>query len=330
LPQVATIYDVAKRARVSTYTVSCVLNRSAYVSPELTARVQKAVKELDYTINEVARSLQTRKSRTVGMLIPDISNPFFSQVVRGAEQRLKKDGYSLLLGNSNNDAEQQQHYLTVFRAKQVDGLLIFMSEGTEPAFQQMVDARRAVVFVSRIPSTFEADSVSSDNVHGGRLAFRHLASRGHQHIGLVLGPAVLSPNIDRLKGWHEEAKKRKISLNEAYISHSVMSPEHGEQACKRLLALSPRPTAIFTANFPLMTGVLRAIQDSGLRCPEDVEVNSSDDADFLDVFSPAISTIVQPSYVLGEHAASLALNRMKDPDRPFEQILIKPTFKVRG
>jgi LacI family transcriptional regulator len=326
---VATIYDVAKRARVSTYTVSCVLNRSAYVSPELTARVQKAVKELDYTINEVARSLQTRKSRTVGMLIPDIANPFFSQVVRGAEQRLKKDGYSLLLGNSDNDAAQQQHYLTVFRAKQVDGLLVFMSEGTESAFQQMVEARRPVVFVSRIPS-FEADVVSSDNVHGGKLAFRHLASRGHKHIGLVLGPAILSPNIDRLKGWREEAEKRKIKVDEAYISHTVMSPRHGEQTCKRLLALNPRPTAIFSANFLLMTGVLRAIKDAGLRCPEDVEVTSSDDAAFLDVFTPAISTVVQPSYVLGEHAAALALKRMKDPGRPFEKILIKPTFKIRG
>jgi LacI family transcriptional regulator len=147
---------------------------------------------------------------------------------------------------------------------------------------------------------------------------------------LVLGPAVLSPNIDRVTGWREEAKKRKIKVDDACISHSVMSPEHGEQACKLLLALNPRPTAIFCANFPLMTGVLRALKDSGLRCPEDIEVTSSDDAAFLDVFTPAISTVAQPSYVLGEHAASLALKRMKEPDRPFERILIKPSLKIRG
>src|ERR1041385_4189851 len=126
-----TIYDVAKRARVSTYTVSSVLNRSAHVSAELTKRVMDAVQELDYTINDLARSLQTRKTKTIGMLIPDIANPFYAKVVRGVEDVLRASGYSLVLGATYNQREQQSRYLAVFRSKQVDGLLLFISPGDD-------------------------------------------------------------------------------------------------------------------------------------------------------------------------------------------------------
>ena len=137
-----TIYDVARRARVSSYTVSAVLNRSAYVSPELTGRVHAAVRELDYTINELARSLHTRKTRTAGMLIPDIANPFYAKVVRGVEDVLKQSGYSLILGNTYNDAGEQTRYLGVFRAKQVDGMLLFVAAGAEEELQSLVAAQK--------------------------------------------------------------------------------------------------------------------------------------------------------------------------------------------
>jgi LacI family transcriptional regulator len=147
--KVPTIYDVAKKAGVSTYTVSCVLNKSAYVSPALTKRVEAAVKELDYTPNAVARSLQTRSTKTIAMLIPDIGNPFYARVVRGVEDRLRRDGYSLILGNSYNDAAEQARYVNLFKSRQVDGLLLYIAPQGEANLAPLVAARRPVVLIGR-------------------------------------------------------------------------------------------------------------------------------------------------------------------------------------
>ena len=169
----ATIHDVAKRAGVSTYTVSAVLNQSAFVSPEFTKRVREAVAELDYTVNELARGLQSRKTRTVGMLIPDIANPFYAKVVRGVEDILREAGYSLILGNTYNKPEEQLRYCSVFRSRQVDGLLLFVAPGESPEVRRMVDAKKPVVFVGRAPGDYEADTVTAGQRAGH--AHRHRA-----------------------------------------------------------------------------------------------------------------------------------------------------------
>src|SRR5436190_1596241 len=246
----ATIYDVAKRARVSTYTVSSVLNRTAYVSPELTTRVQEAVRALDYTINEIARGLQTRKTKTVGMLIPDIANPFYAKVVRGVENVLKEANYSLILGSTYNQKEEQSRYLAVFRAKQVDGL------------------KRAL-------------------------------------------------------------KNRGLAAPKELLAHGDWTADAGYSATVRFLDLPEPPTAIFAVNFLMMTGMLRALHERGVRCPQEVEVISSDDSEWLDVFAPRISTVAQPSYEMGEKSAQLLLKRMRAPRRRFEQIVLEPELVIR-
>jgi len=325
---VATIYDVAKRARVSTYTVSAVLNRSAYVSPELTERVQRAVQELDYSINEVARSLQTRRTRTVGMLIPDIAGPFYSKVVRGVEDSLKRDGYSLILGNTYNEASEQSRYLNLFRAKQADAILLFVAPDGEKDVKRLVEARKPVVFVGRSPSSFEADTVTADNVLGTRLAVRHLAAR-HKRIGLVTGHLSLSTSSDRVQGWRAELKTHKLPAPKDYVVEGDWTTESGYQAAFRLLELPNPPTAIFAANFLMMAGVLRALKQKNVQVPAQVEVMSSDDSELLDCFDPPISTILQPSYEMGRRAAILCLERIKNPSRPFERITLMPELHLR-
>jgi LacI family transcriptional regulator len=326
---VATIYDVARRARVSTYTVSAVLNRSAYVSPELTQRVQRAVQDLDYSINEVARSLQTRRTRTVGMLIPDIAGPFYSMVVRGVEDRLKQDGYSLILGNTYNDASEQSRYLNLFRAKQADGILLFVAPDGEPEVLRLVEARKAVVFVGRSPSGFEADTVTADNVLGTRLAVRHLVSRRHKRIAIVTGHLSLSTSAERILGWREELKAHKLPAPKNWVAEGDWTTSSGYHAALRLLDLSNRPTAIFAANFLMMAGVLRALKERKVSVPAEAEVMSSDDSELLDCFDPPISTIVQPSYEMGRQAAILCLERIKNPARPFERITLTPALHLR-
>ena len=324
-----TIYDVARRARVSTYTVSAVLNRSAYVSPELTERVHAAVRELDYTINELARSLHTRKTRTAGMLIPDIANPFYAKVVRGVEDVLKQSGYSLILGNTYNDAAEQTRYLAVFRAKQVDGLLLFVAAGAEEELQPLVAAQKPIVFVGRTPSQTKADSVSADNLFGTRIAIEHLIAKNHKTIALLPGETLVSTGADRVAGWRSALEDASLPAPTHLIGACKWSAESGLEATRELLSRKPRPTAIFAANFLLLTGALRAIQEADLRVPKDIEVMSSDDSEWLDVFTPRISTVAQPSYEMGSQAAMLLLKRIKTPARRYAKIVLPPQLRIR-
>ncbi|MCC6590764.1 MAG: LacI family DNA-binding transcriptional regulator [Bryobacterales bacterium] len=325
----ATIYDVAKRAKVSTYTVSAVINRSAYVSPELTERVLLAVKELDYTPNELARGLPTRKTRTIGMLIPDIANPFYGKVVRGVEDRLREDGYSLILGNTYNNAEHQTRYLNLFRAKQTDGFVLFPSAGAEQEIERLVTAKRPVVFVGRLPKAIAADSVTADNIKGGRLVTEYLVKQGHKRIAIASGQRTLSASADRINGWRQALRKAKLPVRDEYIGEGDWTAESGRTLTHQFLNLPEPPTAVFAANFLMMTGVLRALRERNLTCPDDVEVVSSDDSDWLDVFGPPISTVVTDSYAMGYQAAELLLKRIEKPGRKPQNVLLSPELRVR-
>ena len=253
-----TITDVAKRARVSTYTVSTVLNRSGNVSPELTRRVNEAVQELDYTVNGLARGLLTGKTNTVGMLIPDLSNPFYAKVVRGVEDVLRLAGYSLLLGNTYDLGEEQSRYLSVFRSKQVDGLLLFCAPSGEKELGPRLLKKVPLVFVGRVPKGVAADSVSADNRAGTRLIMRHLLGRNHRRIAVITGPASISSNRHRIEAWRKSLREAGIEALDEYFRSGDMTSECGYRCMRELLALGARrPTAVFSANFLLMTGVLK-------------------------------------------------------------------------
>ncbi len=322
----ATIYDVARRARVSTYTVSAVLNRSANVSPALTRRVMKAVAALDYTINDLARSLQTRRTRTVAMLIPDIGSPFYAKVVRGAEDVLRRAGYALLLGNTYNDPAEQERYVALFRAKQADGLLLFVAPGDSGHLRR---AGRPTVFVGRQPGGIDADLVVADNVKGAELAVSHLISRGHRRVALVIGHRCLSASAERVKGWERALRRARLPVDPCLVGEGDWTAASGHRVTLELVALPQPPTAIFASNFLMMTGTLRALQERGLEVPGDVEVMSADDSEWLDVFRPRISSVLQPSYEMGARAAELLLDRIDRPDREAQRIRLEPTLRIR-
>lgn len=325
-----TIYDVAKRARVSTYTVSSVINQSAFVSPELTKRVLKAVRDLDYTPNALARGLQTRRTKTVGMLIPNIGVPFYARVVCGVEDQLRGAGYSLLLGNTYNRPDEQSRYLNVFRSQQADGYLVFIAAGDESELARLVEMKRPVVFVGRAPNTFEADTVTADNIAGTRLVVEHLVKCGHSRVAIIVGQRSLTTSEERIEGWRRGLRKHKLPLNSSYVADGDWSEESGYEAARRFFELPAPPTGIFAANFPVMTGVLRALKQAKLRCPEDVQVASSDDSSWLDIFEPPITTLVQPSYEMGTKAAGLLIRRMEQPSRKFERIVLSASLRPRG
>jgi DNA-binding LacI/PurR family transcriptional regulator len=327
----ATIYDVAKRAGVSIATVSAVLNKNKFVSDELTNRVQDAAAALDYQINHLARSVQLGSSRTIGMLIPAFAtpDPFYAQVVRGAEDVLSRRNYALLLGQTYNDLERQSQYLQAFRARLVDGVLIFQSSGDDPELHKFLRQRKPLVFVGRVPENLDADIAATDIMTGTRMAVEHLVQRGHKRVALLTVASSTSVHRNRVEGWRQALHAHNLPARDEYQCSSALSAAGAREATKKLLNLSPRITAIFADNLLLVTGILQMLRERKITCPGELEVMSSDDAEWLDVFEPSISTVVQPSYELGCTAADLLLKRLRHPKRKFTKILLQPSLKIR-
>lgn len=327
----ATIRDVARLAGVSVATVSAVLNRKAYVSPELTKRVKDAVRELDYRMNQLAHSFQTGTSRTIGMLIPAVANPnpYYGEVVRGAEDFLRRRGYVLILGHTYNQIREQSRYVSAFRSRLVDGLLLFPAPGEDPELAKLLASNRPVVYVGRRPPAPDADFVAADVRKSTYLGVRRLISRGHKRIGLIVVSRSLSVAADRRAGWQEALAESGMEADRSWVVEEELSAEAGERAVRALLGLHPRPSAAFAANLVFITGILRALEASGVSCPAEFEVLCSDDAEWLDVFQPRITTVIQPSYEVGARAAELLLRRIRHPKRPFETVLLEPRLRVR-
>lgn len=322
--------EVAKRAGVSIATVSGVLNGSRYVRPELANRVLQAAAELDYTINEIARSLQSRSTQIVGMLVPDISDHFHANVVRVVEDSLKTAGYTLLLGNLRDRPEEQSRYIQKMRAQQVDGVLIYMVPGFEDDVRKLVEQKKPVVLMGRQPATFKADLVSIDHETGTRLAIEHLLSRGHRRIGIIPGPEMQPFSQSRIQGWREALEDAGLIAEDSYVSYGDYSVEGGRLAVARLLDLEHPPTAILAGNFHEVVGVLQILRQRGLHRSGQVEIVSSHDSAALDAFDPPITSVDQPVHEIGMKATELLLRRIRQPGRPVEHVLLRPRLKVRS
>jgi len=325
----ATMIDVARRAGVSTATVSAALNGTAYVSPDLKRRVKNAAKALDYRINVLARALKEGVSDTVGMLIPDFAlpDPFFVDVVRGAEITLRANDYSLLLGQTHNEVEEQSRHIQAFRARLTDGLLLFQTPGDDPELLKFQEDGRPVVCVGRLPHGIEADVVATDIEAGTRMGVEHLLSRKRRRIGLIAQKDSLSVRDFRVVGWRKAHAAAGLSVDEALQVEAPISTSGGRRAMLQLLSLRALPDAVFVDDLVLAIGVVQALQEKGLA--SQIEVVSSDDAEWLDVFQIPITTVVQPSHEVGVTAAQLMLKRLRNPRRKLEQILLAPTLKIR-
>lgn len=325
----ATMQDVAQRAGVSVATVSAVLNHSSYVSPELTKRVNEAAAALDYRINALARSLKQGSTQTVGMLIPSfgVPDPFFPEVAQGAEMTFREKGYSLLLGLTHNLASVQSRHIAAFRARLVDGLLLFQTPGEDSELDKMIQDQKPVVFVGRVPESVQADVVATDIEEGTCMGTSHLLGKGHNRVGLVTQKDSLSVRDFRLKGWRRAHREGSVAVSKELHADGELSAQGGYRAASQLLDLKKLPDAIFVDDLVLTIGVMRAVKERGLMGK--IEVFSSDDAEWLDVFHIPISTIVQPSHDVGVTAAELLLKRLADPSRSYETILLKPALKIR-
>lgn len=330
--KMTTIREVATKAGVSISTVSHVINETRFVSDETRSRVLAAMDELNYRPNRLAGSLRRKDKRTntLGLLIPDSTNPFFSEVLRGAEDACFEAGFNIVLCNSDGDSEKELNYINVLLSKQVDGIML-VSAGSHQASLELISRRNAyAIMVDREVEGTQLDSVVIDNDLGGYIATQYLLELGHEEIGCITGPSLLTPSAKRVEGYRRALEDAGIPVNEQFIVPGDFRAKSGYTATKTLLDLSQRPTAIFTCNDMMAVGALCAIYESGLRVPDDISVVGFDDITLATFTVPPLTTVAQPSYEMGLLAAELMIQRLQDPSQPPQQKVLRAALVIRS
>lgn len=325
----ASIYDVAREARVSVFTVSAVVNQKTHVGKRLRVRVQAAIRKLNYRPNLLARSLAKQKTHTLGMIIPDITNPFFPMVVRGAEDAAQQHDYNLLLCNSDDTREKEEGALELLLSKRVDGILLTKVVcGITPAIRQMLqDMHVPVVLMMRTFPAISKDAVIADDYCAAYEAVGHLARAGRTRIGLIGGPRKVSNGKARWEGYREALKTNHLPYDPRLVVDGDFRMESGYRGGKDLLA--QRPDGIYVANFLMTVGLMRAAEETGRRCPEDFGLISFEDYPWLSISRPKLTTVEPPKYELGQAAVELLLDRVAGKGSPGIVKKLRPELRVR-
>ncbi len=325
----ASIYDVAREARVSVFTVSAVVNNKSHVGKKLKDRVEAAIRKLNYRPNLLARSLAKQQTHTIGMIVPDIANPFFPMVVRGAEDAAQKRGYNLLLCNSDDTQQKEESALELLFSKRVDGILLTktLSEFSPPVRQLMQETKIPIVLVMRTFPRISKDAVITDDYQGAYDAVCHLARSGRKRIGLMGGPRKISNGKARWEGFRDALVANHLPYQAELVIDGDYRIESGYRGGN--LLLSHRPDGVYVANYLMTVGLLKAAEEMGLRCPEDFGMVSFDDYPWLSIFRPKLTTVELPKYQLGREAAELLLDRISGKDGPGVLKKLMPELRVR-
>ncbi|WP_446744561.1 LacI family DNA-binding transcriptional regulator [Silvibacterium acidisoli] len=327
----STIVEVAKRADVSIATVSNVIRGTKKVSAELRQRVEAAIRELDYYPNEIARSLKVKQTRMLGMVLPDITNPFFPEIIRGAEDSAFERGYFLVTANTDEQIGREKRIVAALRSYRVDGILLASAPGNDTThIRNTIASGLAVVCLDRPVAGVEADAVLLDNVRGGRECVRHLIQAGHRRIAVITGQMNSEIARERLKGYEDALHEGGIPIDPSLILEGDFKDESGYRLAKQSLSRQSRPTAFFVCNGVMTLGALKAFEELGVRCPDDVALATFDDLTADRHFHPHLTAVVQPSYEMGARAANVLMDRIegKVTGAPVA-VRIVPTLVIR-
>jgi LacI family transcriptional regulator len=324
-----TIYDVARLAGVSTATVSRSLNGTGQIAPGTRAAIDAAVEQLGYRPNTIARSLVTKSTQTIALLLPDITNPFYAALVSGIQQRALEAGYTMLLCTTEGDPEREEQYLSVLRAKQVDGALVDGLVLPPDRVARFVADGFPIVCLDRDVDSASVPLVQVDNRLGAKLATEHLLSLGHTRVAHVAGAPELGISEQRVAGYREALAEAGIEPDPALVAVGSFTVEGGYEAAKSLLADGP-PTAVFAANDLSAIGVLNAIAESGRRVPADVSVVGFDDLHLSAYTTPPLTTIHQPALEIAERAMQLLLDLSNGRKVRRLRHVLEPALVVRG
>jgi DNA-binding LacI/PurR family transcriptional regulator len=327
----ASLQDVARRAKVSIATVSRVLNKSGKVVPATRAIVEGALRDLGYRPSRVARRLRMKDGRAhlVGLIIPDIQNPFYAEIARGVEDAASASDYALLLCNSDENPEKERFYIEVMRDESVDGIVLPPFDDTDPAVIDAIRAGIAVVCVDRSLSNLRTDLVEVDNRRGAFDAVIHLLDKGHRHIGLIEGRSHVSTNRERRRGYMEALEERGVAVRKDLIRTGDFKQESGRMLAQELMALRRPPTALFVLNNLMTVGALAALHQRRLSVPKDVAIVGFDDLPWAEALNPPLTVVRQPAYSVGRQAMELLLQRIVEPDRPPITVRLMPELIVR-
>jgi LacI family transcriptional regulator len=327
----ATMKDVAERARVSVSTISHVLNDTRSVSEDTRERVLAAVEELGYQQNLLARGLRTQRTFTIGLLISDIQNPFFTSVIRGVEDEALSSGYHVLLCNTDEDPDREDAYVTELAKKRVDGLIVASAAPRHNHARRLRFENIQFVFMDREIEGTEADAVRVDNRLGMRLIAEHLVRLGHERIGMISGPLEKSSGYERYQGLRSALVELGMNLDDSLVRFGNFRSPSGREGARELLRLSRPPTALVVANNQMTLGALLAIQEMGLRIPDDVSVVGFDDPEWAPLANPPLTTLAQPTYEMGITAARMLLDKIeKNAEAAPRTLFMEPELVVRN
>lgn len=326
----ANIKDVAFQAGVSVTTVSHVVNGTRFVKDNARLRVEAAVRELRYVPSGVARSLKRNTTHTFGMLIPNNSNPYFAEILRGVEDRCFVAGYNVILCNSNDDAKRQASYLRVLAEKRIDGLVLVATDRDDTLRTTLRELKIPLVLLDREIPGLACDLVEVDHVAGGLIATRHLLELGHPHVACISGPPELSPSSQRRAGWKQALAGAGVERREGDLARGDFSSRGGYLAMQVLLKRKPRPSAVFVCNDLMAFGALAAAHEAGVAVPEQLSLVGFDDIELAAFSTPALTTVAQPKQQMGTMAAELLLERMQTSRSEERRVILVPELKLRA
>ncbi|WP_346279304.1 LacI family DNA-binding transcriptional regulator [Pseudonocardia sp.] len=327
-----TVSDVAELAGVHRSTAARALNptTSGLLTRETVARVLDAAQRLQYTPNTIARGLRTSRSSTIGVLIPDLTNPLFPPILRGVEEAIMPLGYTALIVNTDNDPERETANFHALLARQVDGLIVATARQHDPMLDEATRRGVAVVLVNRGTGSRQFPLVAGDDREGVRDAVAHLVGLGHGRIAHLAGPSGVSTATVRASAFREAVAEHGLASEAApVVGSDGYTEQGGADSMRQVLDSHPGTTAVLAGNDLIALGALRALQARGLRCPQDVSVVGFNDMRFADALSPALTTVRVPHRLLGFEAARLLLERIGTPDTPSKTLLLPCELVVR-
>lgn len=331
----ATIKDVARLAGVSTTTVSHVINKTRFVAEATQEKVMAAVKELNYAPSAVARSLKCNSTHTIGMLVTQSNNPFFSEVIDGVESYCYRQGYTLILCNTGGLYEKQRDYIRMLAEKRVDGILVMCSDLTAE-LSEMLERHADIpkVIMDWGPAGSQADKIIDNSEEGGYLATKYLIDHGHKAIACLSGPFDKAACQERIQGFRRAMAEANLSVNEDWILEGNFECDTAVLAADKILAMDSKPTAIFCLNDTMALGLMSRLQQRGVRIPDEISVIGYDNIELAEYFSPPLTTLHQPKRRVGKNAFEILLERIKNKEhekRTFEmhpEIVERSTVKA--
>jgi len=330
VPGRVTMAQVAREAGVSLMTVSRVINDKEGVGQATRERVQAVVEQLGYRPSDIARGLVTKRTGTLGLVMPDVANPFFAEVARGAEHVAYDAGYNLFLCSTGEDTQRELEMLQSLEEKRVDGVLVCSSRLEESVLEEAIASHPAVVLLSRRLESDDVGIVMINDVEGGQMATEHLLRAGHRAIGFLAGPPISESGRSRAQGYRATLVAAGVSLDPDWTCHCLPTVEGGREMARGLLAAHPELTALFCHNDLVAIGALQACADLGRAVPTDIAIVGFDDIPLAALVSPSLTTCRVPRYEMGSQAMQLLLEKISGcAGEECKEIIFQPELVVR-